>query len=48
MKYSQILLTGLFILALSCKALAQNNDDARALIKEGVKLNDEKNYAGAI
>ena len=48
MKYSQILLTGLVIIAVSCNALAQNSEDARALVKEGVKLNDEKNYAGAI
>jgi len=48
MKYSQILLTGLLIIAASCKALAQNSEDARALVREGVKLNDEKNYAGAI
>jgi tetratricopeptide (TPR) repeat protein len=29
-------------------ACAQNNDDARALIKEGQQLNDEKKYAEAI
>lgn len=48
MKYSQFLLTGLFIITVSCKAFAQNSEEARALVKEGVKLNDEKNYAGAI
>lgn len=36
------------MIAVSCKAFAQNNEEARALVKEGVKLNDEKNYTGAI
>lgn len=48
MKYSQFLLTSLFMIAVSCKAFAQSNEEARALVKEGVKLNNEKNYAGAI
>ncbi|ASU36631.1 tetratricopeptide repeat protein [Mucilaginibacter xinganensis] len=48
MKYFQYLLIGLFIIAASRKTLAQDNDDARALVKQGVKLNDEKKYAEAI
>jgi len=48
MKYFQSLLIGFFIITICSKASAQNNEDARALVKEGVKLNDEKNYAGAI
>lgn len=30
------------------KAAAQNNTDARALVKQGMGLNDKKDYAGAI
>lgn len=48
MKSIKHLLTGVFILVLCCKVLAQNSDYARALIKEGQKLNDEKKYTGAI
>ncbi|MDB4920355.1 tetratricopeptide repeat protein [Mucilaginibacter sp.] len=48
MKYFQYLLISLFVITICSKASAQNNEDARALVKEGVKLNDEKNYAGAI
>jgi tetratricopeptide (TPR) repeat protein len=48
MKYIQYLFICLFIIAACCKTLAQNNEDARVLVKEGVKLNDEKNYSGAI
>lgn len=36
-------------MAAACgKTAAQSTDDARALVKEGVKLNDEKKYAEAI
>jgi tetratricopeptide (TPR) repeat protein len=48
MKYFQYLLISLFIITICSKSSAQNNEDARTLVKEGVKLNDEKNYAGAI
>ncbi|MDB5090646.1 MAG: hypothetical protein JWR09_4640 [Mucilaginibacter sp.] len=48
MKYFQSLLISLFIITICSKASAQNNEDVRALVKEGIKLNDEKNYAGAI
>jgi tetratricopeptide (TPR) repeat protein len=48
MKYFQYLLISLFVITICSKASAQNSEDARALVKEGVKLNDEKNYAGAI
>jgi tetratricopeptide (TPR) repeat protein len=48
MKYLQYLFISLLIVAASGKASAQNNEDARALVKEGVKLNDEKKYAEAI
>ncbi len=48
MKYLQYPLIALFILAINSIASAQNNEDARALVKEGVKLNDEKKYAEAI
>src|SRR5882757_10755277 len=48
MKYFQYLLISLFVSTICSEASAQNNEDARALVKEGVKLNDEKNYAGAI
>jgi tetratricopeptide (TPR) repeat protein len=37
----------LFIICCT-SAFAQNNEDARALVKEGVKLNDEGKYADAI
>ncbi|MDO3643558.1 tetratricopeptide repeat protein [Mucilaginibacter sp. L3T2-6] len=42
------LFTALFVLAMCCRLSAQNNDDARALIKEGLQLNNEKKYAQAI
>lgn len=48
MKYLQYLFISLLIIAACSKALAQNNEDARALVKEGVKLNDEKKYTEAI
>jgi tetratricopeptide (TPR) repeat protein len=48
MKYLQYLFMSLLIIAACSKASAQNNEDARALVKEGVKLNDEKKYAEAI
>lgn len=48
MKCFKYLLIGVFIMVACCKLSAQNNDDARALVKEGLKLNDEKKYAEAI
>ncbi|MCR8557435.1 tetratricopeptide repeat protein [Mucilaginibacter sp. BJC16-A38] len=48
MKYLRYLFISLIIFTACSKASAQNTDEARALVKEGVKLNDEKNYAGAI
>ncbi|MDP9076964.1 MAG: tetratricopeptide repeat protein [Bacteroidota bacterium] len=48
MKYLKYLFICLIIFTTGSNASAQNNDEARALVKEGVKLNDEKNYAGAI
>jgi len=48
MKYFRYLLVVLFINLVCAKLLAQNTGDARALVKEGVKLNDEKNYSAAI
>jgi len=48
MKYIKYVIICLFITVAVDKAPAQNTDDARALIKEGVKLNEEKKYAEAI
>src|ERR1700748_109515 len=48
MKYIKYLIICLFITVACGKTLAQNTDDARALVKEGLKLNDEKKYAEAI
>jgi len=48
MKYIKYLIICLFITVTCGETLAQNTDDARALVKEGVKLNDEKKYAEAI
>jgi tetratricopeptide (TPR) repeat protein len=48
MKSLRCILTALLLIAGVHKTFAQSNDDARALIKEGVKLNDEKKYAEAI
>ncbi|MEP6613485.1 MAG: hypothetical protein ABJA76_16405, partial [Mucilaginibacter sp.] len=48
MKYIKYLIICLFITIACGKTSAQSTDDARALVKEGVKLNDEKKYAEAI
>src|SRR3978361_1417461 len=48
MNYIKYLIICLFITVGYAKTSAQNTDDARALVKEGVKLNDEKKYADAI
>jgi len=48
MKYIKYLIICLFVTVACDKTSAQNTDDARALVKEGVKLNDEKKYAEAI
>ncbi|MCO5950440.1 tetratricopeptide repeat protein [Mucilaginibacter flavidus] len=48
MKYIKYLIICIFITVASGETSAQNTDDARALVKEGVKLNDEKKYAEAI
>lgn len=48
MKYIKYLIICLFITVACGETSAQNTDDARALVKEGVKLNDEKKYAEAI
>lgn len=48
MQYLKYILASLLLAAISHNTSAQNNEDARALVKEGVKLNDEKNYARAI
>lgn len=48
MKCSKYLLTGFLAITLCGRLSAQNSDDARALIKEGEKLNSEKKYAEAI
>jgi tetratricopeptide (TPR) repeat protein len=49
MKYSQILLTGFFMIAVSCQAFAQNSEEARALVKEeynqALKLDTGNLYA---
>src|SRR3569833_940980 len=48
MKCLKYLLTGFLAITLCGRLSAQNSDDARALIKEGEKLNSEKKYAEAI
>lgn len=48
MKSFKYLLTGLLAITLCGRLSAQNSDDARALIKEGQKLNNEKKYTEAI
>jgi tetratricopeptide (TPR) repeat protein len=48
MKCFKYILIGVFTIVAAGKLSAQNSDDARALVKEGVKLNDEKKYAEAI
>lgn len=48
MKCIKYLIICLFITAAGNKASAQNTDEARTLVKDGVKLNDEKKYAEAI
>jgi len=48
MKCFKFILISVFIVAACGKLSAQSSDDARALVKEGVKLNDEKKYAQAI
>ena len=48
MKYLRWLFLLLLIVTAGNSALAQNNTEARALVKEGVQLNDEKKYAEAI
>ena len=48
MKYIKYLIICLFITLACAKTSAQNTDDARGLVKEGVKLNDERKYAEAI
>src|SRR5665213_3002455 len=45
--FCKILLTILMVAACN-QVFAQNNDDTRALIKEGVQLNDQGKYAEAI
>jgi predicted Zn-dependent protease len=48
MKYLKYLLIIIFTGALSNKISAQNNDDARALVKEGQQLSEQKKYTEAI
>ncbi|WP_295793141.1 hypothetical protein [Mucilaginibacter sp.] len=48
MKYIKYLIICIFITVASGETSAQNTDDARALVKEGVKLNNEKKYGEAI
>jgi len=48
MKYCKYLFTSLLISAACTLAAAQSTEDSRTLVKEGLKLNDEKKYAGAI
>jgi tetratricopeptide (TPR) repeat protein len=48
MKYFKYLLLLFLLINTYFRASAQNNEDARAMVKEGMKLNDEKKYAEAI
>jgi tetratricopeptide (TPR) repeat protein len=48
MRYLKYLLITIFIGALSNKISAQNNEDSRALVKEGQQLNEQKKYPEAI
>ncbi|MES2110248.1 MAG: hypothetical protein V4577_15935 [Bacteroidota bacterium] len=48
MKSIKYLFAGLFVMALCGRLSAQNNDDARALIKQGQQLNEQKKYIEAI
>jgi tetratricopeptide (TPR) repeat protein len=48
MKSFRYLLLILLINLFAGSAFAQTNEDAHALVKEGIKLNDEKKYAEAI
>lgn len=48
MKFFKRLLIFLFVIASGNRTFAQNNDAARELVKEGMKLNEEKKYAEAI
>ncbi len=48
MKYFGYLLLSLCLIACGGAVFAQNNDDAHALVKDGIQLNNEKKYAEAI
>jgi tetratricopeptide (TPR) repeat protein len=48
MKYLKRLFMLLLLVSLGNNVSAQNNTDARALVKEGLQLNDEKKYSEAV